>query len=65
MSKFHEEYEPTPEEWAEIEETILEEEKEEIAEAKEEDRLELNILKEWLRENGMLWDFKDVPNIKR
>ena len=56
----NEEYEPTPEEWAEIEETIIKEEEEELQEARDEDQQELNILKRWLKEHGMSWDRGDA-----
>ena len=64
-NNIHDEYEPSEEEWKEIEEAIAREEEEEMEEAKEEDRRELLVLKAWLKENGMLWDREDAPNVGR
>ena len=58
-------YEPSEEEWAEIEQQLREEEEEEIRIGKEEDRIELEIFKNWARENGMLWDAKDAKNAEK
>lgn len=49
------EYEPTEEEWREIERLILEEEIEEIKKNREEDKVELVIFIEWCKENGIKW----------
>lgn len=49
-------YEPSEEEWAEIESQLRAEEEAEIRLAKEEDAIELEMFKLWLKENGMLWD---------
>lgn len=53
--KEYKEYEPTEEEWAKIEQAILEEEEEERRVAEEEDQKELSALKKWMREHGLLW----------
>jgi len=50
-----EEYEPTTEEWQEIEELILQEEIEEENEYKHEKAQGLNEFKQWCKENGMIW----------
>lgn len=60
MDDKYDQYEPTEEEWAEIEGAILREEEEERHEAKKEDKKELVTLKTWLKEHGMLWDIKDA-----
>ena len=65
MDNINEQYEPTEEEWQEIEEAILREEEEERQEAMREDREELAVFKAWLKENGMSWDREDVPNVGR
>ena len=65
MDNDFEEYEPTEKEWAEIEESIMREEEEEEKEAIEKDRIELEIFKVWLKGNGMSWDRKDAPNVKK
>ena len=54
----NEAYDPTPEEWAEIEEAMVEEEERIRTEGAEEDKIELDALKIWLKENGMAWDIK-------
>ena len=56
MDDFREkDYEPTKEEWDEIEELIMQEEDEERMEYAEEKVASLEEFKEWCRENGILW----------
>lgn len=59
MGEYRDSYEndgePTPEEWAEIEELILEEELEEHRENKRDDSITLNAFIQWCKENGMIW----------
>jgi len=50
-----EEYEPTQEEWDEIEELILQEEIDEIREERKERASDLVMFKSWCKENGILW----------
>jgi hypothetical protein len=60
MDDKYDQYEPTEEEWTEIEEAILKEEEEERHESEKKDKKELATLKIWLKEHGMLWDIKSV-----
>lgn len=48
-------YEPTEEEWNEIQDLISEEEEEEWRHRVEEDNRELHLFKMWLKSNGMRW----------
>ena len=50
-----EEYEPTQDEWDEIEKLILQEELAEIKEERRNMATDLILFKSWCRENGILW----------
>ena len=48
-------YEPSQEEWQEIEELILQEEMDEIKEARKDQQASLEEFKGWCKENGIQW----------
>ena len=50
-----EDYEPTQDEWDEIEELILQEEMDEIREERREMATDLVMFKSWCKENGIIW----------
>ena len=50
-----EEFEPTQDEWDEIEELILQEELDEIKEERRDRAGDLIMFKSWCKENGILW----------
>lgn len=50
-----EDFEPSKEEWDEIEELILQEELDERKETRKEKAADLFIFKNWCKENGILW----------
>ena len=54
-NSYEEEYEPTEEEWAQIEELIIQEELEELREWKREKTKALNMFACWCKENGIKW----------
>lgn len=58
-------YEPSDEEWADIEQQLKAEEEEEIRLGKEEDKTEMVVFKLWLKENGMIWDREDVKSAEK
>jgi hypothetical protein len=58
------EYEPTEEEWADIEELLMEEEEELRKSQKEEHDYELIPFIKWCKENGILWE-KGAGNVGR
>ena len=48
-------YEPTNEEWRDIEDLILQEEMDEMEEYKREKAVALRVFVRWCKENGMIW----------
>ena len=50
-----EDYEPTDKEWSEIEELILQEERDELNKEKKEFATAMISFKRWCKENGILW----------